>query len=109
LRLLARGREPVLEVPDRSDSDALLVPGQVVTVAIRDADVLRSASLVYLPVLCGLLGGALLGGWLGVRSDGVVALGGALGATAGWALARGRARRSQPRVSIQARAGDAGT
>jgi positive regulator of sigma E activity len=108
LRLLAGGRDAFLEVPDRADSNAMLVPGQVVTVAIRDADILRAAALVYLPALGGLLAGAFVGSGLGGYGDGAVALGGVLGAVSGWALARGTAQRCLPRVTIRLQPGDAG-
>jgi len=101
LRLLARDRDTELDVPDGSDGLPKLVPGQYVTIAIPDTDVLRAAALAYLPVLAGLLAGALLGSWLGGSSDGPVALGSLLGAASGWSLARGRARRRRPRVSVR--------
>lgn len=107
LRLLAGGRDAVLEVPDRSDAQVRLVPGEYVTVAVRDGDVLRAAALAYLPVLGGLLAGALLGGWLGGQADGPVALGSALGTVSGWAIARDWTHRRSPRVSVRPRAGDA--
>jgi len=106
LRLLAQGREPEIEVADRSSVDVLLVPGQVVTITVRDSDVLRAAALAYLPVLVGLLGGAVLGHWLGGQGDGPVALGAVLGAACAWGMARGRAVRRRPRLSIMPVAGD---
>jgi positive regulator of sigma E activity len=106
LRLLAPGGEPEIEVPDRSSLDALLVPGQVVSIAVRDSDILRAASLAYLPVLGGMLGGAILGHRLGGQSDGPVALGAVLGAACAWAMARGWAVHRRPRVSVLPVAGD---
>ena len=107
LRLLARDRDIVLDLPDSSDGNARLVPGQAVTIAIPDGDVVRAAALAYLPVLAGLLAGALLGSWL-VGGDGPVALGGLLGAACGWWPARGRAHGRLSRVSVRPLAGDGG-
>ncbi len=101
LRLLARDRDTVLDLPDPSDGPAKLVPGQYVTITIPDTDVLRFAALAYLPVLAGLLAGALLGSWLGGSGDGPVALGSGLGAACGWLAARGRARHRRPRVGVR--------
>jgi len=106
LRLLARGGEPEIEVPDRCSLDVLLVPGQVVTIAVPDSDVLRAAALAYLPVLGGLLSGAVLGHRLGGQGDGPVALGAALGAACAWAMARAWAVHRRPRVSVLPVAGD---
>lgn len=106
-RLLAGRRDALLEVRDRSDTDVVLAPGQVVTVAIRDADILRAAALAYLPALGGLLAGAFVGGGLGGHGDGAVAIGSALGAAAGWAVAWGTARGRLPRVTVRLPAGDA--
>jgi sigma-E factor negative regulatory protein RseC len=101
LRLLARGRDSMLELQDPSgDGPDRLVPGQYVTIAIPDADLLGVAALAYLPVLAGLLAGALLGNWLG-GADGPVAAGSLLGAALGWWLGRNRARSREPRVSIR--------
>jgi positive regulator of sigma E activity len=100
LRLLARDRDIVLDLPDPSDGELRLVAGQAVTIAIPDADVLRAAALAYLPVLLGLLAGAILGSWLG-SGDGPVALGSIVGAASGWWLARGRARSRLSRVSVR--------
>ncbi len=100
LRLLARDRDIVLDLLDPSDGEAQLVPGQTVTIAIPDGDLLRAAALAYLPVLGGLLAGALLGSWLG-GGDGPVALGGLLGAACGWWPVRGRARRRLSGVSVR--------
>lgn len=101
LRRSAEGANVVLEVPVRFDTEGLLVPGRMVTVGVRDGDVLRAAALVYLPVLGGLLAGAVLGGWHGGHGDGAVAIGSVLGAACGWALARVTAQRGQPCVSVQ--------
>jgi sigma-E factor negative regulatory protein RseC len=106
LRLLAQGREPEIEVPDRSSVDVLLVPGQIVTIAVRDSDVLRAAALAYVPVLGGLLSGAVLGHLLGGQGDGPVALGAVLGAACAWAMARARAVHRRPHVSVLPVAGD---
>jgi sigma-E factor negative regulatory protein RseC len=100
LRLLARDRNIVLDLPRPVDGRPGLVPGQTVTISIPDDDVLRAAALAYLPALLGLLAGALIGHWLG-EGDGAVALAGLLGAAGGWRLARGRARRQLSRVSIR--------
>ncbi len=101
LRLLARARDTVLDLPELADGAAKLLPGQQVTIAIPDTELLRVAALAYLPVLAGLLAGALVGNWLGSGGDGPVAFGGLLGATGGWLLARGSVRRRRPRVSVR--------
>jgi positive regulator of sigma E activity len=101
LRLLARDRNIVLDLPDPPEGGVRLVAGQAVTVAIPDDDVLRAAALAYLPALLGLLAGAFLGSWLGGGADGPVALGSMLGAACGWWPARGWARRRLSRVSVQ--------
>lgn len=106
LRLMAQGREQEIEVPERSSLDVLLVPGQVVKIAVRDSDILRAAALAYLPVLGGLLGGGALGHWLGGQGDGPVALGAVLGAACAWVLARARAVRRRPHLSVLPLAGD---
>jgi positive regulator of sigma E activity len=93
--------DAVLDVPDPPGGLAKLVPGQYVTIAIPDTELLRVAALAYLPVLAGLLAGALLGSWLGGGGDGPVAAGSVLGATCGWLAARGRARRPRPGVTIR--------
>lgn len=49
----------------------------------------------------GVRDGAVLGRWYGGHGDGAVAIGSALGAACGWALARVTARRGQPCVSVQ--------
>jgi len=101
LRLLARDRDIVLDLPDSSEDQARLVVGQAVTVAMPDGDVLRAAALAYLPALLGLLAGAALGSWLGGGTDGPVALGSVLGAACGWWPARGMIRRRLSQVSIR--------
>jgi positive regulator of sigma E activity len=101
LRLLGRRRDTVLDVPDRSDIDEPLAAGQLVTITVSDADVLRVAALAYLPTLIGLLAGALLGGSLSGAGDGATGLGGLVGGVAGWSAARWMARGNQPGVGIR--------
>ncbi len=106
LRLLARDRDIVLDLSDPPDGQAQLVPGQNVTIAIPDGDIVRAAALAYLPVLAGLLAGALVGNWLG-NGDGPVASGGLLGAACGWWPARDWARRRLSRVTVRPISADA--
>lgn len=106
MRLLAGNRDTVLEVPDRCDTGARLIAGQVVTLTVRDAEMLRAATLAYLPLLAGLLAGAVLGHGFGGPGDLAVALGGAMGAAAGWVIARSRARHRQPAVTVRPWVGD---
>ncbi|QPR27990.1 SoxR-reducing system protein RseC [Edwardsiella hoshinae] len=74
--------------------------GQRVEIGLREASVLRSALVVYLTPLVGLLGGAVMGQlWLG--SDGASALAALLGAVAGFVLARRQARRMARGVDYQ--------
>jgi len=96
----------VLEVPDRSDASSPLLPGEYVTITVQDGDVLRAAALAYLPLLIGLLAGALTGNGLAGRGDGAVALGSMLGVACGWLVARGTARRARPRVKVRPQASD---
>lgn len=64
-----------------------LEPGQKIEIGLSEGSLLRSAALVYLTPLAGLLlGGGLGQVWLG--SDGAAALGALAGAAAGFWLAR---------------------
>ncbi|ARD39170.1 SoxR-reducing system protein RseC [Edwardsiella ictaluri] len=69
-----------------------LQPGQRVEIGLQEASVLRSALLVYITPLVGLLGGGG-GGQLWLGSDGASALGALIGGVLGFALARSLARR----------------
>lgn len=78
-----------------------LVPGQRVEVGISEGSLIRSAFLVYMLPLLGLIGiAALMQGWF--HSDGAAAVGGILGGIGGFLLARwiarhaGQAREYQP-------------
>ncbi|AOP43968.1 SoxR-reducing system protein RseC [Edwardsiella piscicida] len=69
-----------------------LQPGQRVEIGLQEASVLRSALLVYITPLVGLLGGGSAGQlWLG--SDGASALCALAGGVLGFTLARRWARR----------------
>jgi len=98
---LSIGRDPVLVVPDRPDASTALLPGEYVTITVPDGDVLQAAALAYLPLLVGLLAGALAGNGLAGHGDGPVALGSMVGLACGWAVARGAARRAGPRVKVR--------
>lgn len=74
--------------------------GQRVEIGLQEASVLRSALLVYLTPLAGLLGGGAIG-QLWLASDGVSALGALLGGVAGFALARRQARRMARGIDYQ--------
>ncbi|MEA9392427.1 SoxR-reducing system protein RseC [Acerihabitans sp. TG2] len=64
-----------------------LVPGQRVEVGITEASLIRSALLVYMLPLVGLIGcAALMQGWF--NTDLAAAFGGLVGATGGFMLAR---------------------
>jgi len=108
LRWLGGSGSRSLDVPDRADDRQLLRPGQFVTIAVRDGDVLRAASQVYLPPVTGLLAGALLGRWLMGGGDAGTLLVGLSGAIAGWWIARAWSKSSPPRISIRHVAGAAG-
>jgi sigma-E factor negative regulatory protein RseC len=91
-----------LEVPARTRDEVLLVPGQVVTIAVGDGEVLRAAATVYLPPLTGLLLGAAAGSALGVAGEVGTLLMAAVGGLAGWRVARTWSRSRPPSVSIEA-------
>lgn len=102
LRWLGRSRAGALEVPDQTDERSRLQPGQAVTIAVGDAQLLRAVALVYLPPLAGLLGGALLGHGLSPGGDAGTAIGALLGSVAGVWLARYGSRVSPPRITVRA-------
>lgn len=77
-----------------------LKPGQRVEVGITESSLLRSAMLVYLTPLLGMiLGGSLLQYWLG--TDASAALGALLGGGAAFMLARSLAQRLGEQADYQ--------
>ncbi|MGO2158767.1 MAG: SoxR reducing system RseC family protein, partial [Serratia proteamaculans] len=77
-----------------------LEPGQRVEVGIAEGSLLRSAMLVYLTPLLGMmLGGSLLQYWLG--TDASAALGALLGGVAAFMLARSLAHRLGEQANYQ--------
>ncbi|MGF6193132.1 SoxR-reducing system protein RseC [Serratia sp. 2723] len=77
-----------------------LEPGQRVEVGIAEGSLLRSAMLVYLTPLLGMmLGGGLLQWWLG--SDAAAALGGVLGGGLAFLIARTLAKRLGEQANYQ--------
>ena len=106
LRWFASSGRASLEIPARADDRVPLQPGDTVVLSIGDGELLRAAALAYLPPLLGLLVGALAARGLAGAGE-VAALGAALaGATAGWWLSRGLARRNPPRFAVSLAAGD---
>ena len=101
LKWFSGGAGATLEVPARTADQVLLVPGQAVTIAVGDGEVLRAAATVYLPPLAGLLLGATAGTASGVAGDAGTLLAAAVGGLAGWGIARVRSRRRPPVVSIK--------
>jgi sigma-E factor negative regulatory protein RseC len=101
LKWFSGGAGATLEVPARTADQVLLVPGQAVTIAVCDGEVLRAAATVYLPPLAGLLLGAAAGTALGVGGDVGTLLAAALGGVSGLGTARVWSRRRPPVVSIR--------
>ena len=100
LKWFSGGSGVNLEVPARFGEQPPLMPGQAVTVAVADGEVLRAAATVYLPPFAGLLLGALAGGALGLAGEAGTLLATAAGGLAGWGVARSWSRRRPPRVSV---------
>jgi sigma-E factor negative regulatory protein RseC len=101
LRWLSRSGSPTLEVPDRTDDQQPLRPGQAVTIEAGEGEVLRAAVVVYVPPLAGLLAGALLGRGLGVSGEGATLATAVLGSAVGWWVTRSWSRRNPPRISVR--------
>ena len=101
LKWFSGGTGATLEVPARIDAQSMLRPGQAVTIAVGDGEVLRAAATVYLPPLVGLLLGATAGSALGVAGEAGTLLTAAVGGLAGWAVARAWSRSRPPSVSIK--------
>jgi sigma-E factor negative regulatory protein RseC len=101
LKWFSGGAGATLEVPARTADQVLLVPGQAVSIAVGDGEVLRAAATVYLPPLAGLLLGAAAGTAFGVAGDVGTLLAAAVGGIAGWGIARVWSRRRPPVVSIK--------
>jgi len=101
LKWLAGGRDATLEVPARAADHVPLRPGQAVTIAVRDGEVLRAAATVYLPPLFGLLLGAVAGSALvGVAGEAGTLLAATMGCLAGWWVARAWSRSRPPSISV---------
>jgi sigma-E factor negative regulatory protein RseC len=101
LRWLSRSGSPTLEVPDRTDDEQPLHPGESVTVEAAEGEVLRAAAVAYLPPLVGLLAGALLGRAVGTAGEGATLATSAAGALAGFWVTRSWSRRAPPRISVR--------
>jgi sigma-E factor negative regulatory protein RseC len=100
LKWLAGGRDATLEVPAHAADHVPLRPGQAVTIAVRDGEVLRAAATVYLPPLFGLLLGAVAGSALGVAGEAGTLLAATMGCLAGWWVARAWSRSRPPSISV---------
>ncbi len=103
LKWLSGGRAATLEVPSLAGDHPPLRPGQTVTIAVRDGEVLRAAAMVYLPPLFGLLLGAVAGstlGVVGVAGEADTLLAATLGCLAGSGVARALSQNRPPSVSV---------
>jgi sigma-E factor negative regulatory protein RseC len=100
LKWFSGGTGATLEVPARTGDQFLLRPGQAVTIAVDDGEVLRAAAIVYLPPLTGLLLGAAAGSALGVAGEVGTLLMATVGGLAGWGVARSWSRSRPPSVSV---------
>jgi sigma-E factor negative regulatory protein RseC len=80
--------------------DLQLALGDVVVIGIREDLLLRSAVLVYLLPLLGLLGSALLASSVGL-AEGFVILSGLAGLVATWLMVRTVCRRKQDDPALQ--------
>lgn len=107
LKWFSGGADATLEVPAWTADQVLLVPGQAVTVAVGDGEVLRAAATVYLPPLAGLLLGAAAGTAFGVAGEVGTLLMATAGGLAGWGVSRTWSRRHPPGVSIKPFDGEA--
>lgn len=81
-------------------SDLQLALDDVVVIGIREELLLKTALLVYLLPLLGLLGSALLASSFGL-SEGLVILAGLSGLVAAWLLVRWRCQRKQDDPALQ--------
>ena len=107
LKWFSGGSRATLEVAALTSDQLLLRPGQAVTIAVGDGEVLRAAAIVYLPPLTGLLLGAAAGSALGVAGEvGTLLLAG-MGGLAGWRVARTWSRSRPPTVSVRPIDGEA--
>jgi sigma-E factor negative regulatory protein RseC len=107
LKWFSGGAGATLEVAARTSDQVLLRPGQAVTIAVGDGEVLRAAAIVYLPPLTGLLLGAAVGSALGVAGEVGTLLLAAVGGLAGWGVARTWSRSRPPAVSVRPIDGEA--
>jgi sigma-E factor negative regulatory protein RseC len=101
LKWFSGGTGTTLEVPARISDQVLLRPGQAVTIAVGDGEVLRAAATVYLPPLAGLLLGAVAGTALGIAGEAGTLLVATAGGLAGWRVARSWSRNRPPGVSVR--------
>lgn len=101
LKWFSGGTGATLEVPARIGDRSMLRPGQAVTIAVGDGEVLRAAATVYLPPLAGLLLGATVGSALGAAGELGTLLMATVGGLAGWTVARSWSRKRPPNVSVK--------
>jgi positive regulator of sigma E activity len=100
-RLVRPGTLATLTLPGAAARGALLDPGEDVTVAVQDGELLRAVLVTFGPMVAGLLAGALAGHWFAGPGDTGVAAGALAGALAGFGLARQAARRWVPSVAVR--------
>jgi sigma-E factor negative regulatory protein RseC len=107
MKWFSGGTGATLEIPARINDQSMLTPGQAVTIAVGDGEVLRAAATVYLPPLAGLLLGATAGSALGVAGEVGALLMASVGGIAGWAVARAWSRSRPPSVTVKPIDGEA--
>jgi sigma-E factor negative regulatory protein RseC len=100
LKWFSGGTGATLEIPARIGDQLMLRPGQAVTLAVGDGEVLRAAAIVYLLPLTGLLLGAAVGSAIGAAGEVGTLLMATVGGLAGWAVARSWSRNRPPSVSV---------
>ena len=101
LRWLAGSGRPTLDVESPAADGSPLRPGDGVIIEIDDGELLRAATLAYLPPLVGLLAGPVAAVALSPGSDAAALTGAVLGLATGWGASRAWLRRSPPRYRLR--------
>jgi positive regulator of sigma E activity len=101
LRWFAGPSATSIEIPDHTDDRQPLNPGESVTLSVPDGEILRAAATIYLPLLAGLLFGALAGRTIAGYGEFGTLIAAATGTGAGWVVARLWSRRRPPRIGVR--------